>query len=324
MQQVGIVILNYNNTQDIKECINSVLKYTPIDIAKYVIVDNGSNECVKEEIHRFLSKTTESYQCISEKGANVLKKITYICLPKNIGYACGNNVGINFLCQFDDISHIMILNSDILFTQDIITILLEKIKRLKDVGSISPLLFNVQGDIEHCCARKNYPINTLRHTFSYLFSKKYSQTCKKQQIIRENPHLVNEDVVRIELPSGSCMLFEKKTLQDINGFDENTFLYYEENILFKKLQHIGKENYLIPSVSCIHKGGKTTNSTKTAYFLKKCNYNSLLYYMKTYEPNAMFSYVYIYISGLIVLGRLRCALIYKKIYNKLFYKKYIT
>ena len=40
----------------------------------------------------------------------------------------------------------------------------------------------------------------------------------------------------IELPSGSCMMFNAEALRIIGGFDPNTFLYYEEDILYKKLK----------------------------------------------------------------------------------------
>lgn len=312
MQQVGIVILNYNNTNDVKKCIDSALKYTPTEITKYVIVDNGSKECVKDEIHRFLAKKTNSFQCISEGGANDLKQITYICLPKNIGYARGNNVGIDFLCQFEEITHIMILNSDILFTEDILTPLLSMIDTTPNVGTVSPLLYRPNGNIDYCCARKNCSSICMSLAFSYIFARIYRKMVADSYILLNEPDLLKKPNFEIDLPSGSCMLMDKSVITQIGGFDNNTFLYYEENILFEKFKKLHLKNYIVPSVSCIHVGGSTTNNTKSALFLKRCNYESLIYYLKTYRNISFIILHYIHLSAKIRLSKMRLNQLLKK------------
>ena len=248
-----IIILNYNNSTDTKYCISSILKYSPKEKIKLLIVDNGSEENIREELHIFLNQTYSSYKRIKDgNDNNNLKDITYLCLQENCGYARGNNAGIKFLCQFESITHIMILNNDIIFTEDVITPLLEVMPSLPDAGTISPLLYKPTKEIDYCCARKNYPINTLKYTFSYLFANKYKKLNNRLKIIQQDPSLIQHPYVEIELPSGSCMMFEKNTIHQIEGFDPNTFLYYEESILYKRLKAYGKRNYLIPSVSCIH------------------------------------------------------------------------
>lgn len=315
--QVGIVILNYNNVIDVKKCIDSILKHVSLDKIKLVIVDNGSKIEIREEMHLYCSQIFNSY-CRINSGDNYdrLADMTYMCVPKNIGYACGNNVGIDFLCHFETITHIMILNSDIILTEDIITPLLWQMSILPNVGAISPLLYKPSKEIDYCCARKNYPISTIIYTFSYLFEKKYARLNNQLKILLQNPTLLYQNSVEIELPSGSCMMFNKDTIKEIDGFDPNTFLYYEESILYKKLKMIGKQNYLIPSISCIHTGGRTTTSQKTAYFLKKCNYDSLLYYLKTYEDCSTMKLLYVMTTAKLRLFRLWLGKKYKEYLGK--------
>lgn len=303
--QVGVVILNYNNLIDIKKCIESILRHVPLDIIKLVIVDNGSKIEIREKVHIYCSQLFNSY-CRLNSGdtCNILTDLTYICVPENVGYACGNNVGIDFLCQFETITHIMVLNSDIILTEDIISPLLWQMSILPNVGAISPLLYKPSKEIDYCCARNNYPKNLLIYTFSYLFEKKFSRLNKQLKILLQDPSLLSQSSIEIELPSGSCMMFDKNTIKEIKGFDPNTFLYYEESILYKKLKLIGKQNYLIPSISCIHVGGRTTTSQKTAYFLKKCNYDSLLYYLKTYEDCSTMNLLYVTVTAKLRLFRL--------------------
>ena len=40
---------------------------------------------------------------------------------------------------------------------------------------------------------------------------------------------INNEISEIKVISGACMLFNKKNFDEIGGFDENFFLYFEEN-----------------------------------------------------------------------------------------------
>ena len=173
MSQVGIVILNYNNTKEIIGCIESIITYLPKDKIKCVVVDNGSNDLNREYIHSYLKKNSSYRRLNGGDRCDALEDFSYLCLPKNVGYACGNNAGIDFLNQYESITHIMILNSDIIITEDIVTPLLQQIEQLPNVGALSPLLYTPSGEVDHCCARYNYPIDILKYTFSYLYAKRY-------------------------------------------------------------------------------------------------------------------------------------------------------
>ena len=153
-------------------------------------------------------------------------------------------------------------------------------------------------------------------TFSYLFSNKYKSALKDRCILENNPSLLNKEIVDIDLPSGSCMMFKANTIRDIEGFDPNTFLYYEEDILYKKLKVKGYKNLLIPSLCCIHVGGATTNNTKTAYFLKRCNFKSLQHYLQHYENVSNLELFYFRITANLRLLRLWLGMVCKKIKSK--------
>lgn len=312
---LGIIILNYNNDTDILRCINSLVQHTDMSQVKLLIVDNGSKEVISKKIECFLLSNFSECRCFNHNDRpQALSSVNYIRLQSNIGYARGNNVGLKMLFEDADVNDVLIVNSDILFEEDVVTPLVSKLYEVPNVGSISPMLYNLNGEIDYCCARKNYDHLDLTLTFSYLFSKKYRQRISERYILKQYPELITKELVEIELPSGSCMLFKKDVLRDIGGFDENTFLYYEESILFKRLCKQGKKNYLMPSVNCIHLGGATTTTTKTPYFLKRCNYESMIYYCKTYEHLNKFQLFYIMLTGNLVMFRLWLGYLYHKLF----------
>jgi GT2 family glycosyltransferase len=75
---------------------------------------------------------------------------------------------------------------------------------------------------------------------------------------------------------------KRKTWELLNGFDPNTFLYYEENILFEKIKNLKLKTAILTNVTAIHLGAKSTKEIKNT-FLLSIELKSLRYYLKTYR-----------------------------------------
>ena len=97
-KEIGIVVLNYKNFHETIECVKSILLQKDV-VFNIVIVDNGSsNESYDELFNQFKNND----------------KIYIIKSDINLGYAKGNNLGINYL-RNKGIENIFIANSDLLF-----------------------------------------------------------------------------------------------------------------------------------------------------------------------------------------------------------------
>lgn len=86
-------------------------------------------------------------------------------------------------------------------------------------------------------------------------------------------------------------------MRSIGGFDPNTFLFFEENILFEKIRGSGKRNYLVPSLKCIHLGASTT-SKNVSLRTQFASMNSARYYLENYCGLTMFQRLLMSISFL--------------------------
>lgn len=284
----AVLILNYNNYEDTINCIESVELYNTAPI-KYIVVDNGSTQekAVKELDKYFSEKFADRYLYISDNYNQIhtLPYLTFLSSKSNDGYARGNNKGLELIYMFEEIEYVLILNNDVLFVEDILPFLLTKYKVLPNCGIISPILYKKGLDeLDYNCARLNATeweiINVYmmwyRDIFGYI-----SRSNNRRLILKRNIRRIDEEFIEIELPSGSCMLANKMLLRDIGGFDSNTFLYYEENILFKKLKKINRQNYLIPSQKCIHLGASSTSKSNSV-FIQRVGLNSACYYLRNY------------------------------------------
>lgn len=316
---VGIVILNYNGAATTIDCIESVTRFNTYP-SKIIVIDNASTDNSVSILSSYLEKKYADGFRLAPTG-KTLPPAVLIVADCNHGYAQGNNIALEAIKDDPDIDYIIILNSDVLFTSDIIPRLIQKYKALPGVGIISPLLYKKDlVAIDYNCAR-NAPDNfTVVLPFLLMYhdiNKIISTKRDANKILLHNPELLKESEIEIELPSGSCMFISKELFQRIGWFDPNTFLYYEENILHKKLKREGKKNYLIPDVSCVHLGAQSTSKNPVP-FLKVKEAESAQYYINNYCKLTFKECLISRIAFFLFFSRMRLAAIYKKTIKQLF------
>ncbi|MDZ5810524.1 glycosyltransferase family 2 protein [Halorubrum sp. AD140] len=116
---VGIIILNWNNYADTKECLNS-LKNQSYDNYEVYVVDNNSSD-------------DSSYKLEQE-----FKNHTFIYNSENVGFSAGNNKGIKKALN-DGVEYVLILNNDATLLENTIIELVraaESSKRVAIVGGV--------------------------------------------------------------------------------------------------------------------------------------------------------------------------------------------
>lgn len=282
----GVVILNYKNASDTIACINSLYQHTLQSAYKIVVVDNGSDVACVEAIDRYIAGFEEHLLLDEQtsRPAATLPFITHLRLDQNIGYARGNNKGLELLYDDKDVTRVMILNNDILLSEDIITALNTDLDRLPDAAIVTPLLHKRDGkSIDQNCARKAPSLTQILGLWAVLHRTTFGimkRIYNAQYLLPQSP--TDERFLQVELPSGSCMLCDKDLFRSIGSFDPNTFLYYEENILWEKIRPLGLHNYLDKHISCIHLGAATTSTKSTSAFVANALIESTRYFVRTY------------------------------------------
>lgn len=269
---VGVVILNYNNAEQTIVCVESIVKFNSAPI-RIVVVDNASTDSSASILGEYCSFHPDAFELIPAE--------------KNGGYAQGNNIGLQYLEKFEDVEYVLVLNNDVLFTSDIIPVMQEFLNNHPNAGVVSPLLYCRDGKaIDYNCARTDCSIAEIIWTYILYFTDIFgilSHYAKKRKILLQHPECFGSEHVEIELPSGSCFMISKSLFKNIGWFDPNTFLYYEENILFRKLAAECRHNYMLPTISCIHLGGETTNKVEHSANYMKSSKASGYYYATHYR-----------------------------------------
>lgn len=283
--KTALVILQYNNYNDTINCIRSVGEYNSADIC-YVIVDNNSSvsACASGMADYLRSGLSDDVQIVEDPSDSdcPLPRYTFLLNKENRGYASGNNAGLKIALSDPEVDSVLVLNNDILFVEDIIPQMREFLFHTDNCAVVSPFLYKRDGKTpDRSCARKD--ITPIRLILSNLlsFSRRLFAKIMDGQYLFIGGETESGQPLTIELPSGSCMLMSRDFIQKTNCFDENTFLYYEENILFRMAQRQGMVSYLLPSLKCIHLGGESTRSCNSVKLIR-ISRDSCMYYLNNY------------------------------------------
>lgn len=253
---VGFVILQYLCTKETVDCIYSILNNLDTDNFHIVIVDNASKN--------------GSFEFIKEKFSDNAK-ITFIEESSNLGFAKGNNVGIKWLNNNFNSNYVCVINND--------TILLEKefIKKLNsnyktssfavagpkvitpDGNSTSNpknIVFTKKSNIKKAIIKYN-----LKRFFSFFYVLRLYEI-----IARFLFHPPHKSIDKIDLKPydaimlhGCFLIFSKAYFNFYYGFDENTFLYLEEDILKYLCDQKKLKMTYISEICILHNEDSSTN-----------------------------------------------------------------
>lgn len=246
---VGIVILNYNSSELTESLCKNLATVEKIN--KIIVVDNMSTDNSRNRLKKIVNK-----------------KIALLFANENKGYACGNNLGIKYILKnFKDIKSIAILNPDVeIDNVNIFNLLQKELDTDRELGIISPFMkMNGQEKKE-----LNYWKNPQKFDNLFLIlgltNKLYKNIFYKEEVI-----------------PGSFLYFSVETIKNINYFDEGTFLYQEENILYQKLKTIGKKMKIIETIVYNHNHNHKSKTFQSENYHNKILFDSIIYYEKYYN-----------------------------------------
>lgn len=232
-----LIVLNYNSISKTKKLIYSVRDYESID--HIIVVDNASTKDKSQDLKEI------------EGG-----KVTLLALSENKGYAAGNNAGIQFaIDHFGKDSVLFITNPDVEFTNATIEIINEFMRKSKNkrIGAVAPRMHNGYSAWKFTTFYRNIFLESgimprLINTSS-LYDRFYKKKLAKLQTF----------YLKVDVLSGAFFALDAAAFIEINFFDEGTFLYYEEEIIAKKLFYKQYSNYLLTNCEYYHNHNYSKN-----------------------------------------------------------------
>lgn len=252
--KLSICIVAFNDYEDIKKAVLSIEKHTSPSISKRLyIVDNGVSISDKTSVLDF--------QSFIEKFNDAI----YIDVGRNLGFGKGQNYIISNL----DSEYHAIVNPDVLINEDVFSSILKWMDLNLDAGMIIPYITDENGKKQEVYRRELTVFDICNRTFLKKVFRKRAMKHTMQNMDYSIPF-------RVPFGQGSFLVIRSSLFKQLNGFDENYFMYVEDADLCKRVNQISKLMYF-PGAQVIHKWHKESHSS---WKHLRYHFQSLCYYFK--------------------------------------------
>lgn len=221
--KLSIIIVNHNTTSLVQKCIASVQEHLK-ESFEIIVVDNSSNE-------QESANAKEAYS--GKEGIQFLH-------VANKGYGEANNRGAEIARG----EYLLLLNPDTLIVDDSISKLVKLLSENPKIGALSPLIYQENG-------------KTLQNCFFCNFQSLAGITIKKWQGKEID---LNKEIIYVDMITGACMMMKRSLFNELQGFDENFFMYIEDDDLCRRITQAGYKNAVYTKAKIIHLEGKSSTS----------------------------------------------------------------
>jgi hypothetical protein len=275
---LSIIIVTWNNKEDITPCIKSIEKQCCF--AEVIVVDNASTDGTCEAIKMDFPW------------------IKLIELSENLGFPKANNIGINISRG----EYILLLNPDTIIPGGNLNTMYELMENHRDIGVSTCIIKYPTGRIQFEAGRRFYSLIDFLFTAIYL-NVLFPNTCLNYQLIGNWDHKSSRSVDCI---SGAYMFIRKNVLEQIGILDETFFMYFEDVDLCYRVRQAEWKIWYESSTYIIHSGGSSRKKSKIDFSNNRVDV-PYFFFVKHYGKNKNLFFKYVFIFHIVT--RLAIALI---------------
>jgi GT2 family glycosyltransferase len=231
MSHLAVVVVNHNTRAQLRECLATV----PAEV-ELVVVDNDS----RDDSVRMVRSHFPQAEVIANRF--------------NPGYGGGANQGVR-RCRA---SYALVLNSDTLIRPGALDALAVYLDQNPQVGLAGPCLRNWDGSLQPSCFPvpgtmrwlvENDPLGRLLGWLPAAGRRSYRFNPPRQA--GPAPWVL-----------GAALGVRRSAFEEVGGFDESFFMYFEEVDLCMRLRLAGWEVHYVPEAEIVHLGAASTSQLR--------------------------------------------------------------
>lgn len=262
---VSIIIPNWNGGDVLATCIDSILQHTRGVDFELIIIDNGSSDGSRTTVQSFAARD---------------HRVKAIFNDTNLLFARACNQGY-------EISHgrfLLVANNDILLSGDAVTALVRYAAEHLDVGVVTPLFTDLEGQPQEFVRRLPSALHILAHY--HRLGRAVDRFLLGRKL--QNAYFYRDrsfsGVEEIEQAGASFSLFRRDVIDRAGGlFDEQFPLLFNDVDLSHRIKDLGVSSQVVPSIRVVHLEGVSSRKFDAARY-RRLQDRGMFRYFKKHHP----------------------------------------
>jgi GT2 family glycosyltransferase len=253
---LSFVIVNYNLAVEIENCLNSIFTVIADLSFEVIIVDNNSPDKKIYETQKKFKK----------------KNIHFYFLDENIGFGKGCNFGFSKTNG----KYVCFLNPDTIISDPIFLPIIDLFEKDNTIGIIGPRQMLRKKIFDFSAGF--YP-----NIFFELFNLFWIGTFLEALIVFLYTKVKTGKYFELDWILGAAIFIRADLFKQIDGFDKEYFMFFEEVDLCKRVSENGFKIIYYPKLKINHIGSVSGKRDYTL-FTKRIYTSKFLYISKHYRP----------------------------------------
>jgi GT2 family glycosyltransferase len=231
--ELSIVIVSWNSSPDLAQCIQSLFEFTVSVSFEVVVIDNAS----------------------SDGSASMLRErfpqVQVIENAENVGFARACNDGV----ARSRGQHILLINSDTYVVDDVIGRCAQELASRPDIGMIGCELRWPDGRRQHTA---NRALGIRRSLVERLWLYKLLPRRRRAETLLGG-YWEGDREIEVDWLAGAFMLFRRELFERSGGFDPRFFMYGEDSEWCMRLGRLGYRIIYAPRLGTVYHRGAASS-----------------------------------------------------------------
>jgi GT2 family glycosyltransferase len=240
--RVSVVVVVWNAQKYVMECLESLQEHCGTVCSEIIVVDNSSTDGTPDLV------------------AERFPEFRLIRNEENVGFAKANNIGI----AHSSGEYICLVNSDVKFTQDCISPILQYLERKPEVGMVGPTMLAANGEIRRSTMRFPTIWNNFTRAFSLDLLFRGSRIFGGL-LMADFDH---RRTIPVEVLNGWFVIVRRSAIEKVGLLDPQFFMYGEDVDWCYRFRKAGQRIVFFAEAEAIHYGGASSANAPVRFYLE--------------------------------------------------------
>lgn len=263
--KIAAVILNYNDSDETADAVRRIAEYESIETV--IVVDNASTDGSAERLRQWLRemnrKLLEEDQ--EEDEPEQFHRYMLVQAEQNGGYGSGNNLGVQYAYEIAGAELVLIANPDAAFSEDCVRKLAACFEEDDETAVAAAVLQRADGTPDYQASA--WPLRSFWGELAN--SGPLLRRIFRKGLNYPDSWFQGKNRVPVDVVHGSLLMVDAGRFMACGGYDEEMFLYCEENVLAQKLREHDSKTFLVTD-ACYTHGGAGTISRQHDAAARQC------------------------------------------------------